>query len=111
MNQQEGDYIPGDGVKPIGFWAYIWRCVVRLFNGTATLAEQVVAVIALFICLLVLPILVTVLSLVFPAFGAVMKSILHGIITALKYLFIGLWYIISAPFRFIAWLVRKCRGE
>lgn len=113
MDKQEGDDIAGN--KPenesVGFWAYIWRCIVRLFNGTATLTEQIVAIITLFIVVLALPILLTVLSLCIPAFGAVMKIILKGILTGVKYLFIGLWYVISAPFRFIAWIVRKCRGE
>lgn len=113
MDKQEGDDIAGN--KPenedIGFWAYIWRCIVRLFDGTATLTEQIVAIVVLAICILALPILLTVLSLCIPAFGAVMKTIFKAIWTGIKYLFIGLWYIISAPFRFIAWIVRKCRGE
>lgn len=102
MNEQEGDDIAGN--KPenefIGFWAYIWRCIVRLFNGTATLSEQIVSVIVLFIVVLALPILLTVLSFVFPAFGAVMKTLLKGI-----------WYVISSPFRFFAWIVRKIKGD
>ena len=113
MDKQEGDNIAGN--KPenesIGFWAYIWRCIVRLFNGTATLTEQIVAIVVLAICVLALPILLTVLSLCVPAVGAVMKMIFKGLWIGIKYLFIGLWYIISAPFRLIAWIVRKCRGE
>lgn len=113
MDKQEGDDIAGN--KPeserIGFWAYIWRCIVRLFNGTATLTEQIVAVVAIFICVMFLPILLTVLSLVFPAFGAVMKTLLKDLWAGIKYLFIGLWYVVSAPFRFIAWLIRKAKGE
>lgn len=106
-----GDDKPGNKPDSVGFWRYIWNCIVKLFKGTASLTEQIVAVIALFLVLLAFPILLTVLSLVFPAFGAVMKTILKAVVTAVKYLFIGLWYLISAPFRFIAWLVRKCRGE
>lgn len=113
MDMQAGDDIAGN--KPehesIGFWAYIWRCIVRLFNGTATLTEQIVAIITLFIVMLALPILLTVLSLCVPAVGAVMKTIFKGLWTVIKYLFIGLWYVVSAPFRFIAWLVRKGKGE
>ena len=109
----EADDIPGNAVivKPIGFWAYIWRCIVRLFDGTATLSEQVVAVIVLFICLILLPTVLTILSLCVPAVGALMKNILNGIITGVKYLFIGFWYIVSAPFRLIAWIVQKIRGD
>lgn len=113
MDKQEGDDIAGN--KPenesIGFWAYIWRCIVRLFNGTATLTEQIVAIVVLAICVLALPILLTVLSLCIPAFGEVMKTIFKGLWIGIKYLFIGLWYVISAPFRFMAWIADKCWGE
>lgn len=111
MDQIEGDDIPGNTVKPMGFWAYIWRCIVRLFNGTATLGEQIVAIITLFICLLLLPILLTVLSFVFPAFGAVMKTILNGIWTGIKWPFKGLWWLICLPFKGIKALINKIRGE
>lgn len=109
MDKQEGDEIAGN--KPenedINFWAYVWRCIVRLFDGTATLTEQIVAIVAISICVLALPILLTVLSLCIPAFGAAMKTIFKGLWKAIKCLFIGLWYVISSPFRLIAWLVRK----
>ena len=112
MDKQEGDNIAGN--KPqnedIGFWAYIWRCIVRLFDGTATLTEQIVAIVVIAICVSALPILLTVLSLCVPAVGAVMKTILNAIFTAIKYFFIGLWYVISAPFRFIAWIIRNIKG-
>lgn len=111
MNQQEGDDIAGNKPENIGFWAYIWRCIVRLFTGTATLNEKIVAIVVIVIAVLFLSVPLTVLSLVFPAFRAVMKKILHGIVTAVKYLFIGLWYIISAPFRFIALIIRKIKGD
>lgn len=95
-----GDDVPGNKPDSIGFWAYVWRCIVRLFKGTATLMEKVVAIVAIFVLFLALPILLTVLSLIFPAFGAVMKKILKG-----------LWWLISLPFRGIAALVRRIRGE
>lgn len=101
MDKQNGDDIAGN--KPehnsLGFWAYIWRCIVRLFNGSASLVEQVVAVVAIFICALGLPILLTVLSLCIPAFGAVMKSILKALLS-----------VITTPFRFLAWLFGKLKG-
>lgn len=108
-DSQTGSDKPSNGLGDIGFWAYIWRCIVMLFNGTATLTEQIVAVVAIFIVVLALPILLTVLSLVFPAFGAVMKTILKGVWTGIKYLFIGLWYIISSPVRLIIWLIYKIK--
>ena len=111
MNQQTGSNIPVNANKPVGFWAFIWRCIVRLFNGTATLLEQIVAVVALFFVLLFVPIVLTVLSFVFPAFGAVMKNIFKGLWIGIKYLFIGLWYVISSPVRLIIWIVHKKKGD
>ncbi len=95
MNQQEGDDIAGNKPDNIGFWAYIWRCIVRLFTGTATLNEKIIAIVVIAIAVLFLPVLLTVLSLVFPAFRAVMKIFLKG-----------LWYIISAPFKGIVLLIK-----
>ena len=83
---------------------------MRLFDGTATLTEQIVAIVVIAICVSALPILLTVLSLCVPAVGAVMKTILNAIFTVIKYFFIGLWYVISAPFRFIAWIIRNIKG-
>lgn len=111
MNQQTGSNIPVNANKPVGFWAFIWRCIVRLFNGTATLSEQIVAVVALFFVLLFVPIVLTVLSFVFPVFGAVMKNIFKGLWIGIKYLFIGLWYVISSPVRLIIWIVHKKKGD
>lgn len=109
MNQQEGDDIPGNQAPPesIGLFAYIWRCIVRLFKGTATLTEKIIAIFALCIVFLLLPIVVTVLSIVFPAFGAVVKQIFKIIGKALLCILKALWWLISAPFRGIAALIRK----
>lgn len=109
MNQQEGDDIPGNQKKPIGFWAYIWRCIVRLFTGTATLSEQIVAVIVILIVLVILPVVVLILSIVFPAFGAIVKTVFKVIWTGLIWLLKGLWWLICSPFRGIAALIRKRR--
>lgn len=53
MDKQEGDDVAGN--KPehnsLGFWAYIWRCIVRLFNGSASFIEKVVAVVAIVVAL------------------------------------------------------------
>ena len=113
MDNQEGDNIAGN--KPeyasIGFWAYIWQCIVRFFNGTATLTEQIVAVIALFIGLLALPIVVVILSVFFPSFGVVVTTILKGIFTGVMYLFKGLWWIICLPLKGIKAIINKAKGE
>lgn len=93
------------------FWKYVWNCIVRLFNGTATLTEQIVAVITLFIALLILPAILTILSLFFPAVRKFMKSALNSLWTFVKYLFIGIWYIITAPFRLIAWLIGRKKND
>ena len=111
MNQIEGDDIPGNQEKPLGFWAFIWRCIVRLFNGTATLWEQIVAIFALFFAFLFLPIVLVVLSIAFPAFGAVLKQILKAIGKGLLYFLKGIWWVICLPFKGIAALIRKKRGE
>lgn len=111
MDKQEGDFTAGNKPERIGFWAYVWRCIVRLFNGTATLSEKIVAIVAILFCLVLLPLIITILSILFPAFGAVIKWILKGLWLGIKYLFIGLWYIISAPFKLIARAIRKQRGE
>ena len=111
MDKLEGDDVAGNKPDSVGFWRYIWNCIVKLFKGTASLTEQIVAVIALFLVLLAFPILLAVLSLCIPSFGAVMKIILKAIWTGIKYLFIGLWYVISAPVRLIIWIVKKIKGE
>ncbi len=111
MNQQTGSDTPVNAFKPIGFWAYIWRCIIRLFNGTATLSEQIVAIVAIFICVILLPVILTVLSFVFPAFGAVMKTIFKGIWTGILWVLKCLWWLICLPFKGIKALINKIRGE
>lgn len=108
-NSLTGSNTPGNSGN-IGFWAYIWRCIVRLFNGTATLTEQIIAIVFIFLVVLVLPILLTVLSFSFPVFGAVMKKILKGIWLGFKYFFIGLWYVISSPVWLIIVIVHKIKN-
>lgn len=90
---------PDNIPKTMGFLAYIWHCIVAFFTGTATTIEIIVAIVVLFICVPFVPVLITILSLTFPAFREVMKKIFKGI-----------WWIISAPFRFIAWIIRKIKG-
>lgn len=55
MDKQEGDDVAGN--KPehnsLGFWAYVWRCIIRLFNGSASFVEKVVAVVALVVAVFV----------------------------------------------------------
>jgi len=98
-DMRTGDDIPGNQREYLGFWAYIWHCIVAFFTGTATTIEIIVAIVVLFICVPFVPVLITILSLTFPAFREVMKKILKGI-----------WWVISAPFRFIAWIIKKITG-
>lgn len=98
-DMQRGDSTPGN-YEDIGFFAYVWRCIVRLFRGTATVTEKMVAIIALIIVFIALPVLIIVLSLVFPAFGTVVKVVLKAI-----------WKIITLPFKAIAALIRKIRSK
>lgn len=106
-----GDDIAGNAPAKIGFFAYIWRCIVRLFKGTASIIEGLVAVVAILVVLVLLPVLLIVLSLVFPAFRAVLLWIVKGVGYVCKYLCIGLWYVISAPVRLVIGIVHKIRGE
>ena len=103
--------IPTNPPETFNFWRFVWNCIVKLFKGTANFIETVVAVVAIFVCVLLVPILLLVLSIVFPSFGAVMKIILKGIGKGLLWLLKGLWWLICLPFKGIAALVRKCRGE
>lgn len=111
MNQLEGDDTPGNQEKPLGFWAYVWRCIYRLFKGTATLVEQIVAVVAIFICLMFLPLLLLIISLCSPVFAVVMKSVLKVIGKVLLWLLKGIWWVVCLPFKGIAALIHKRRGE
>lgn len=52
------------------------------------------------VALVVLGIVMPILSIFFPIVGIILKVILKTVIS-----------VILAPFKFIAWLVRKCRGE
>lgn len=98
-------------IQDLSFWQYVWNCVVKLFDGTATLSEQIVAIVAIFLVVLALPILLTVLSVVFPAFRAVLGNVLKVIGKGFLLFFKGLWWLICLPFKGIAALVRKIRGE
>ena len=61
--------------------------------------------------LLVLAILMPILSVIFPVVGVVLKRILKGIGLILLWIFKGLWWLISLPFRLIARAVQKCKGK
>lgn len=97
-NKQTGDEIPGNEFESdsFNFWRYVWNCILKLFKGEASFVEGAVAVVALFICFMLLPALIIVLSVLFPTFGAVVKTILKGI-----------WWVICLPFRGIAKLFGK----
>ena len=93
------------------FWEYVWECIVKLFQGKANFVETLVAIVAILVVLVLLPVAVLILSLVFPAFGAVVKLIFKGIWAAFVWVCKGLWWLICLPFKGIAALVRKIRGE
>ena len=102
-NKQTGDNnTPGNEpkIEELPFWQYVWRCIVKLFKGTATLAEKVVAIIALAIVIIFFPLVITLLCVFFPAVG---KGIL--------WIFKAVIWLISAPFKFIAWLFRKHKKD
>ena len=106
----------------VGFFRYVWNCIVKLFQGKANFIEGFVAVIALLVVLVLLPVGIFVLSIIFPPFGAVVKLILKSIGKALLWLLKGVWWLmqrfavliwlmISAPFRMIARAVKRRREE
>ncbi len=105
------DRIP-DNVQPeFNFWQYVWNCVVKLFQGKANFVETIVAIVAILVVLVLLPLGVFILSIIFPAFGAVVKAIFKGLWTLLVWLAKGLWWLICLPFKGIAALVRKIKKE
>lgn len=103
--------LPSNKPRSFNFWQYVWNCVIKLFNGTATVVETVVAIVAIFVVVLALPIILTVLSFVFPSFGALMKTIFKGIGKGFWWLLKGFWWLVCAPFKGIAMLVHKTKKE
>ena len=95
----------------VGFFRYVWNCIVKLFQGKANFIEGFVAVIALLVVLVLLPVGIFVLSIIFPPFGAVVKLILKSIGKALLWLLKGVWWLICLPFRGIAALFRKSKSH
>lgn len=112
MDIQEGDYRPGNApdFESIGFWAYIWRCIVRLFKGTASLKETVVAILVLMVVFVALPVITVILSVVFPPFGQFLKVVFKAIGKALWWLVKGLLWLLYLPVRGIKALINKIRG-
>ena len=98
---------PNDPINPnksdFNFFQYIWNCLVKLFTGKADTIETIVAIFVLFVVVALLPIL----GFIFPMFGRGLLWLLKGVAYVVKYLFIAIWYIISAPFRLIIWLVNR----
>ncbi|MCM1296859.1 MAG: hypothetical protein NC311_15075, partial [Muribaculaceae bacterium] len=102
MDKIDGDLIPDNEpeFESLGFWKYVWNCVVKLFKGEASFVETLVAIVALLVVLVLFPVLIGILSIVFPAFRQVIKSIFNGI-----------WWLICLPFRGLKALFNKIRGE
>lgn len=94
-NKQTGGNNPSNnpnGFATMGFFEYLWHCLVCLFTGTGTLIDKIIGGVILFFCLILLPAVLTVLSIVYPAFREVMKKIFKGI-----------WWVITRPF---VWLYK-----
>ncbi len=79
-------------------------------------------IIAVGVVLLLLFLLRPILSAICPAVGAVLEAITRGIIKfvmsllkllllGVKYLFIGLWWVISLPFRLIAKAIKSRKDK
>lgn len=61
--------------------------------------------------LIPIAILMPILAAIFPVVGVVLKWIVKGIGYLFYYLFKALWWLISAPFRLIAYIVKKRKGK
>lgn len=103
-NKQSGDDKPGNVNPKFDFWQWLADLL-----GIPVWAVKLI-VYGVF-ALLVLAISLPILSAIFPVVGQFLKALLTGLLSVFKYLFIGLWYVISSPVRLIALIVRKCRGE
>ena len=103
-NKQTGSIKPVNPTESnFNFFSYVWNCLVKLFTGKADLVETLVAIFVLFVVVALLPIL----GFIFPTFGRGLLWLLKGVAYVIKYVFIALWYVISAPFKLIAWLVNR----
>lgn len=112
--QGAGSNQPPDRViedEKIGFFAYIWRCIVRLFNGTANLWETFVAIAVIVVIALIIPLILTILSIAFPAFGSFMVLLLKFICKALLFIVKAVWWLISLPFKGIAYIFIRRRQK
>lgn len=106
-NKQTGSIKPVNPTESnFNFFTYIWNCLVKLFTGKADLVETLVAIFVLFVVVALLPIL----GFIFPTFGRGLLWLLKGVAYVIKYVFIAIWYVISAPFKLIAWLVNRRQG-
>lgn len=103
-DMQSGDSFSGnhEQYQPNDFWTWLANLMHVPRWAAQVIFWCVIGVIAL-------AILSPILSLVFPPVGQFLKHVVSGLFTVLKYLFIGLWWIICLPFRGIALLVQKIK--
>lgn len=100
-----GDDKPGNKTgSGFDFWAWLAEKL-----GIPVWAVKLIS--SVVIILIVLAVVLLILSAVSPAVSVLLKNIAVGLITFLKYLIIGLWWLICLPFKGIAALVQKARGE
>lgn len=102
-NIQTGSNTP-IGEQGFNFWVWLADLLGVPEQTAKIIFGCVVAVIGL-------AILLPILSAIFPAFKDLLLLILKGAGTGIKYFFVGLLWVISAPFRFVIWLVRKIKGR
>lgn len=104
MDIQEGDDIPGNQGGKTNWFDMLCKWLESV-TGVPAIVWKVL------ICALPFIILLPVLSAFFPVIGQVLLWVVRGVGFVFKYLFIGLWWVISAPFRLVIWLVHKNDGE
>ncbi len=99
--QSKPPYSPPDN-ENTGFDFFAW-----LENVTGVSRGWWIAIAVI----IVLAILMPILAAIFPVVGVVLKWLVKGIGYLFYYLFKDLWWLISAPFRLIAYIVKKRKGK
>lgn len=93
-----GDDVPGNNNTNEN--ASLWEWLERL-TGVPAWVWKIIIYALPFIILL------PILSAIFPVVGQILLLVLKGLWLIVKYVSIGIWYVISSPFRLIIWLVNR----
>lgn len=92
MQSSKPNQPPGNSKDPFDFWQWL----ANLLGVDVWAAKLIVYGVLAF---LVLAIALPVLSVFFPIVGSACKAVLSGV-----------WWVLSAPFRFVGWIIKKIKG-